>query len=415
MLLDEVALRLWHAVEQPQHVVVQQHVPQDPPHELVEDSKDAVRVGRQLVIQLPLVLERWRAHEFAHEVARGPDPPLQQQAEVHEPSHGSHEVQAGSDGLILSVEHVQATSPEALRSLAHEWCELAEVQLLDVLVLSLAKQLPCVVKAKISQSCELELEQVSLRGVHVHANDARRAAERHVHGVAASAREREHDVAFAHHECGVVRARVLPRDGVQERGREERGAVELLLHAAEVDATSRAAHQLARARVASKPHVVRGTHEPWNVRDGSVGVVLHHAVQLVVEVRASLRSERDAILVEDSLPEHASKVAVLALRQIEASGDEEIRHAEQSALLVEDVLDGVVDGGVERRHHAQAVAEGDEVSLGFRSIGVVERQVPRRRVALLDEHVGPSLRLHLLACHLHERRREVDDVDGGEG
>ena len=92
--------------------------------------------------------------------------------------------------------------------------ELVEEEVAELRVAAFPKEFPRVLVGERAKRCDLELEEVVLRGVEVDRVDAAGAVEGVVEDVVARGGDREHDVVLADVQQPLVLCRVLPRECV---------------------------------------------------------------------------------------------------------------------------------------------------------------------------------------------------------
>jgi hypothetical protein len=160
-----------------------------------------------------------------------------------------------------------------------------------------------------------------------------------VERVAAAGRQRQADVLVRDVEDLHVGRGVLPALAVEKRGREHGGRL-----------GARLVWRVARRRLAAEPDVVRGA-QPRHVRDAALAVDLPNALRAVLEVRAALGPEVDAVDVKDAAPEEAARPRHLAQRQVPLAAHIEVGDAEQA--LLRQVRRRLVDGIVEAWDHCK--------------------------------------------------------------
>eukprot|EP00976_Prorocentrum_cordatum_P013642 272187-Prorocentrum_minimum.AAC.2 len=265
----------------------------------------------------------------------------QVEAKPDDVAHGTVKVEA-----LLEV--VQARRPEVLRPLAHKRSDLGEEEVVDVGVLALAKHLPHIVVRQVTQSERLELQEVALCRVDVHAVNRLRALQREVKCIAGATGEREAYVALAGLQDRLIGAGVLPGEGIQEGGGEQVGTP---VHAFCLSDPLCA--------LLANPHIV-GRLQNRDIRQGTTAVVLPDAVQRVVQVVTTLGAQVDVVSVKHAAPEPALEGVHLPQSKIVLGGHVEIGNTEEPFITQQGR--GVVDCSVEGRNHCTTKPRISQIS-----------------------------------------------------
>lgn len=190
--------------------------------------------------------------------------------------HGEEVDESPHAALVVEplLEVVHALLPELAARLGEEGGEALLKHLFDLREHALAEHLPDRVVVELADGDDLEFEEGRLGGVAVDRDDLG-AVQGEVERVAPARGEGQAHVLVGDLEHLHVRGGVLPRLAVEERRREERRRLDLLL-----DLHSQ---ELGLGLLAPDPEVPRGA-EVGHVGDGALRVVLVEAVQMVVQV-----------------------------------------------------------------------------------------------------------------------------------